>query len=234
MNLLLLQPEDLLEGDRARISGRQLNHVRRVLGKDVGDTLAAGCLGGGVGTATIVAMSDAHAELSCRFDELPPAASRTHLVLALPRPPMLRRVLQHATTMGCKDIALVGANRVEKSFWDSHSLREAAVSEQLQLGLEQAGDTIMPRVTLHRRFLPFVQDELPARLTGRTGVLAHPAAAPSPDPAAGLLTLAVGPEGGWVDFELQQLEAAGLQRWSMGPRPLRVETAVVAALSRLR
>jgi RsmE family RNA methyltransferase len=233
MNLLLLEPSEL-DGDQARVSGRKLRHLRRVLGKKVGDTVAAGRLDGPIGRAEIVALDEDGATLRCDLSEPPPAPAATRLVLALPRPPMLRRILAHATAMGIKRIALCGAARVEKSFWDSHSLRPEAIGEQLRLGLEQAGDTVLPSVTLHRRFRPFVEDDMDAIAGQGHRLVAHPAAAPSPDPEPGPRTVAIGPEGGWVEFELQRLADAGFSPWSLGPRPLRVETAVVAALGRLR
>lgn len=233
MNLLLLHPDDFVAADRARIDGRRLDHVRRVLGKAKGDSLVAGRLGGEIGEATIVAIDDTSAELECRFDRAPPPPARVTLVLALPRPPMLRRILAHAAAMGLKRIALVHAARVEKSFWDAHDLRPAAIAENLHLGLEQAVDTIAPEVTLHRRFRPFVEDELPAIAGASHRLVAQAAAARSHVPASGPITLAIGPEGGWVPFELQSFADQAFAQWSLGPRVLRVETAVVAALGRL-
>lgn len=233
MNLLLLEPEDFVAPDRARISGRRLLHVQRVLGKGVGDTLHAGLLGACIGEATILAIVGDTAELACRFDREPPAPSRTTLILALPRPPMLRRILAHAAAMGVKRIALIHAARVEKSFWDAHDVQPAAIAEKLRLGLEQSGDTILPLVTLHRRFRPFVEDELPVIAGASHRLVAHAAADTSSVPTDGPVTLAIGPEGGWVPFELQLFSDHAWSPWSLGPRALRVETAVVAALGRL-
>lgn len=232
MNLLLLDPSQLADGV-ATLDERQREHVQRVLGKAVGDTVIVGALGGRVGQGEIVELSRAQVRVRCSFDRKPPAPSRVTLVLALPRPPMLRRILGHVTAMGIKRIALIGANRVEKSFWDSHSLAPDAIAERLRLGLEQAGDTILPEVTLHRRFRPFVEDELPAfsDAAHRSFADAQPVATAPPE--HGSVLVAVGPEGGWVDFERDRWAEAGLSVFSLGPRPLRVETAVVAAVSRL-
>ncbi|MCA9654208.1 MAG: 16S rRNA (uracil(1498)-N(3))-methyltransferase [Myxococcales bacterium] len=233
MNLLLVEPSEREEPGLARVDGRRARHLRRVLGKGVGDSLRVGELDGEVGEGTIEHMDADAAWIRYVLHEPPPPPSPVSLVLALPRPPMLRRTLQAVTSLGVKRIVLLHAARVEKSFWTSHSLTPEAIDEQLRLGLEQARDTVRPRVELRRRFRPFVEDELPGWATGRR-VLAEPepgAAAPraSEEPT----TVAIGPEGGWVPFELEQWRAAGFGPVSLGPRILRVETAVVALVTRL-
>ena len=47
--------------------------------------------------------------------------------------------------------------------------------------------------------------------------------------AAGEVTLAFGPEGGWTESELKSFEEAGWIAASLGSTILRAETAVIAA-----
>jgi RsmE family RNA methyltransferase len=152
----------------------------------------------------------------------------------LPRPPSLRKVLQQATALGVKRFVLFASARVEKSYWQSTGLEAAALREQLLLGLEQAGDSVVPRIDLARRFRPFVEDELPALAGSARILVAHPGAETKLDAlSTGTALLVVGPEGGLQDHELARLEDAGALRIGLGPRVLRVETAVVALLARL-
>ena len=133
-----------------------------------------------------------------------------------------------------KEIILLNSWRVEKSFWESPALEPAALREQLLLGLEQGGDTVLPRLELRRRFKPFVEDALPALLASSRGLVAHPrAATPCPRAVTAHVTLAIGPEGGFIPSEVEALQRAGCQPVSLGPRPLRVEQAVPALLGRL-
>jgi RsmE family RNA methyltransferase len=172
--------------------------------------------------------------LEVAFDQPPPPPAPLHLLLALPRPKVLRRVLQCAAAMGVKTIVLVNTWRVERSYWQSPALAPAALCEQLLLGLEQGGDTMLPALELRRRFKPFVEDELPARLRGRRALVAHPGAtAPCPRALAEPATVAIGPEGGFIAYELEALQALGFTPVSLGPRALRVEHAVPALLGRL-
>ncbi len=136
--------------------------------------------------------------------------------------------------MGVQRLILVNAWRVEKSFWASPVLAPAAVREQLVLGLEQGGDTMLPTVELRRRLKPFVEDEAPALIAGTRALLAHPrAAVPCPRGLTEPVTLAIGPEGGFIEYELDLLVAHGFEAVTLGPRPLRVEHAVPALLGRI-
>lgn len=233
MNVVLMRAEQLDDEGRARLEGATAEHVRTILHKQVGDTLKVGRIGGQLGEATVVAADDTGFTIACRFDRDPPRKSGIQLVLALPRPPVLRRVLQHATAMGVTRIVLVNAARVEKSYWGSPALAPAAIEEQLLLGLAQAGDTVLPSVEQRQRLRPFVEDELATGAIA-TRLVADPSAQRAcPTDLDAPAVLAVGPEGGWVPFELELMAQAGFDAIGIGPRILRVETAVVALLARL-
>jgi len=155
-------------------------------------------------------------------------------VLALPRPKMLRRVFQTIATMGVAKLVLVNSYRVEKSFWQTPFLDSEAIRENLILGLEQARDTVLPEVVIEKRFKPFVEDRLPAIVEGTLGLVGHPGNhPPCPRGVSEPVTLAIGPEGGWIPYEIDLLGKAGLAPVQLGDRILRVETAVTALLARL-
>lgn len=241
MNLITYASEDLIAPDTLVLRDRRLQHLLTVNRPEVGSFLKVGELGGMIGHGEVIALSPEQATLRIRLDAQPPPKRDVILVLALPRPKMLKRILQMVVTLGVTELVLINSFRVEKSFWQSPWLNPAALAEQLRLGLEQAGDTIAPRITLAPRFKPFVEDELPALMRGRQGWVAHPAKAgsglcckparlaPSTQPSL----LAIGPEGGFIEYEVEKLEAAGLRRCALGPRILRVETAVAVALGQL-
>lgn len=234
MNLVLLEPGHVDPDGVATLEGEALAHVIGVLGKGVGDTLRVGALGGRIGTARIDRLSTRRATLQCTWERPPPPPSPVTLVLALPRPPMLRRILTAATSMGIKQIHLIQTARVDKSYWGTPSLAPDKIHRQLRLGLEQAVDTILPTVACHRRFVPFVEDTLPALAADGARIVADLVQDASPVAKLdGKVTVLVGPEGGLVDFERERLADAGFSAVHLGPRVLRVETAVVALLSRL-
>jgi RsmE family RNA methyltransferase len=146
----------------------------------------------------------------------------------------MRRVLQTVAAMGVPRLVLLNSYRVEKSFWQTPFLAPEAIREQLLLGLEQARDTLLPEVSIEKRFKPFVEDRLPALAAGTRGLVGHPGDYPAcPRALSEPVTLAIGPEGGWIPYEVDRLAAAGLQPVQLGERILRVETAVPALLARL-
>jgi RsmE family RNA methyltransferase len=234
MNLLLLEDADFVASDRAVLEGRRLKHLHEVHRAEAGDQLRVGRLGGLMGRGTLLALDEQHAELQVELDQPPPAKLPLTLLLALPRPKMLKRVLQTAAAMGVPRLVLLNSYRVEKSFWQTPFLEPEAIREQLILGLEQARDTVLPEVTIEKRFKPFVEDRLPAIAAGTLGLVGHPGDYPAcPRAVSEAVTLAIGPEGGWIPYEVEKLQEAGLAPVQLGERILRVETAVTALLARL-
>lgn len=235
MNLLLLHPEDFVAADRVRIRDRRLAHLREVLGVAPGSELRAGLLDGPLGTATLLRVDAGMAELTVALDSPPPPPLAVSLILALPRPKILRRVLRAATMLGVKEIHLVNSWRVDKSYWQTPLLTPEHLRAELLLGLEQALDTALPSVHSHRRFKPFVEDKLDAIAGARRRLVAHPRSA-EPLTSAPLdkpVLLALGPEGGFIPYEIDALVAGGFTPVTLGPRVLTVEVALAAALGRL-
>lgn len=234
MNLLLLDDADFVAADRVILRDRRLRHLQEVHRAEAGDCLRIGHLGRAMGTGRLLRLDTGEAELRVAFDQEPPAKLPLTLLLALPRPKMLRRVLQTVAAMGVPRLVLLNSYRVEKSFWQTPFLEPQAIREQLMLGLEQARDTVLPEVLIEKRFKPFVEDRLPQLADGTLGLLGHPGDFPScPRAVERSVTLAIGPEGGWIPYEVDKLQAAGLAPVQLGERILRVETAVTALLARL-
>jgi 16S rRNA (uracil1498-N3)-methyltransferase len=235
MNLILLHQGDFIDNTAiVRLQGRRLKHVLEVHRAAVGDELCVGVLNGRIGTGKVLRLDRSVLEMEIRLERLPPEALPLTLILALPRPKVLRRVLRSVSSIGVKRIILLNCFRVEKSYWQSPFLGTVALNEQLVLGLEQARDTVLPEVQLRPLFKPFVEDELPALIAGTYPLVAHPVSAtPCPRGIDRAVTLAIGPEGGFLPYEIEKLVAAGFTIVHAGERILSVETAVPALISRL-
>ncbi|MGE0394923.1 MAG: 16S rRNA (uracil(1498)-N(3))-methyltransferase [Vicinamibacterales bacterium] len=235
MNLLLL-PERPAEGVLT-LGGPQASHLLRVLKVTQGSTVRIGVENGPAGTGTVTAVAAGSVTLTCTFEPAAPPRPRIDLLLAVPRPKILKRLWAQLAALGVGRIILTNAARVERPYFDTHVLDPAAYRPLLVEGLQQARDTHLPRVTVHRQFRKLVEDELDLLSDARVRLLADPGTHPDLPgvvrPATGRVLLAVGPEGGWNDFERALLRDRGFTPVSMGPRTLRTDTACVALLALL-
>ncbi len=234
MNLILLFDQDFVDDSHVVLACRRLAHMLNVHKAKTGDVLRVGKVNGRMGKGIVRKIDATVCEMEITLDKDPPPALPLTLLLALPRPKALGRIVETAAAMGVKLIYIMESWRVEKSFWNSPGLGQEHLAEHCMLGLEQARDTVMPVIEARRRFKPFVEDELPALIKESTSLVAHPAAlGPCPRNAGGRVTLAVGPDGGFIPYEVELLEKHGFLPVNFGPRILRTESFVPAAISRL-
>lgn len=259
MNRILFTTDEIRD-DRAVFDDVRAEHVLNVLHGSVGQTLKTGVVDGPIGTATIEAieplapnpetgLARGRITVRCTHDRAA-LAPWVDLILAPPRPRAMKRLLPQLAQMGVGRIVLVGAEKVEKSFWGAQLLKEAVYRPLLLDGLMQAGTTAMPVVQVEKSFRHYLEKgRFEADfVTASKRVVAHPYAArgQSPkkggqaptaegerSPATGRILVAIGPEGGWTDVEVGLLEAHGFERQSLGARILRTDTAVIALLARL-
>lgn len=232
MNLLLFSENDRVGADRIRLTDHRLQHLHQVLESSEGDSLRVGEINGRMGQAELVKLAPDEALLDVELNLDPPAKLPLTLVLALPRPKMLRRILRTVAELGVEALHLVNSYRVEKSYWQTPVLDTAVMEDYFLEGLAQSRDTVLPAVHLHKRFKPFVEDDLPSLMEGKRCLLAHPGNyAPCPRVAGEPSLLAIGPEGGFIPYEVERLQQAGCETVSLGPRILRVENAVAALVT---
>lgn len=234
MNLVLLFENDFVSDGVARLTGRRAEHIARVHRAGERDTLIVGAANGRIGSGTITGMTADTVEMRVALTSDPPPPLPLTLILALPRPKVLNRVIASATSLGVKDIHLINSWRVEKSYWKSPKLTDENLREQSIAGLEQARDTVFPRITLHRFFRQFVEEQAESLPRHALRLVAHPLAeAECPRNVNASVVLAIGPEGGFIAEEIASFERAGFQPVTVGGRILRVETAVAALIARL-
>ena len=239
MNIILFNNSDLLNPDQIGLDDQRAHHIVRIIKAKIGDKLRVGRVGGQLGEARVTEISASRVELEFKLTDAAPPALPVTLLLALPRPKVLKRVLSSAITMGVKKIFICNSWRVEKSYWQTPLLTPEKLHEISLAALEQAVDTILPEIILKPRFRPFAEDEVPALAQDHDAWLLHPysvSVTPTPAPATTTTRLtdsaliAIGPEGGFIPFEVEMLRAAGLRPKSFGPRILRVEQIVPCAL----
>lgn len=235
MNTIILEEHQFIEPSLARLNERQAEHVQSILKLNSGDEIKVALLDGNLGKGVYHPENKTACVWDITLNILPPKTLPLTLVLALPRPQMLKRILQNVACFGVEKLVLVQSKRVEKSFWQSPSAQPEAIKQQLLLGLEQANATQMPEILTFKGFKAFTEYARANVEASQQKIVLHPGQYPLM-PAQALSTpsvIAIGPEGGFTDYEVEKFLELGFAPAQLGERILRVETAVTAVLARL-
>ena len=263
MNRILFESDEIKDGV-ATFGGERAEHVLKVLHGEVGQVLKTGEIDGPMGTSEILSIEQSEQSNNCKISVRCSHTEKSilpwvDLILAPPRPRVMKRLLPQIAALGVRRLVLVGAKKVEKDFWGATLLKPENHRPLLIDGLMQAGTTILPTLETRRNFRKFVREELDTLWPESRRIVAHPYGAGEDfrretldaNPVSGLksnvlsslssqvssptvrLLLAIGPEGGWTDEEVALLEEHGFARYSLGSRILRTDTATVALLAQL-
>ena len=249
MNRILFEKAEITDGI-ATFGGERAEHVMNVLHGEVGQIIKTGEVDGLIGTSEIVEIlttesnvgncggrdSSAPIRIRARVDHTEKSIEPwIDIILAPPRPRVMKRLLPQLAAMGVGRIFLVGARKVEKDFWGATLLKPENYRPLLIDGLMQAGTSILPTLETRRNFRKFVREELDTLFPSSTRIIAHPydGSQTLKHSNTQTLLLAIGPEGGWTDEEVALLEEHGFSRYSLGSRILRTDTATVALLAQL-
>ena len=233
MNIVLLDSRQT-ESEFWSISAkRQLEHLQAHLQIKVGDTLKVGIRNQKRYVTEVVEISETVVRIKPLYEEPVPAKLPVTLIVAMPRPKVLRRLMMDAVTLGVEKIILLHSYRVDKSYWQSPFLQQ--LDHYITLGLEQAGDTVVPPIEIYKRFKPFVEDILPSMIsTDCPAYVAHPySVMQMPSTIQHPCTVVIGPEGGFIPYEIELLVKNGCQAMSLGNRIIRTETVIPYVLGRL-
>ncbi len=237
MNLMLVETSELQSDATVIVTGRRAAHAFSILKLKAGDSMTYGVRNGPIEQGLVIACCAEKLILTSSSQQPPPPKLGVWLILAMPRPKAFKRILESVASLGINHLALVNAARVEKSYFNSKVLDTSFIQSHLDLGLEQAKDTVSPSVGVFERLKPFVEDVLDTWSPAAAAkLLPHPkVAALKPATARETpLVVAIGPEGGWVPFEVDLFERHGFRTISFGPRVLRTEVAVPAIVGALR
>jgi len=236
VNIILLEEYEL--GRSLSRRDERTVHLLKVLHKKAGDTFEAGILGGMTGTGRIEKINlDGSIFITVQASDPPPPRLKLRMAVAFARPIQLKRILREMSNMGVQFVDLVGTDLGEKSYRDTKLFASGGAHAALIEGAVQARDTQIPALALYDNIeewlaeRPWDKDSkrIPLLLAMDNarpeGSIFHISVTSRP------AVIAVGPERGWSDRERGMFEKAGFLRLSMGSRPLRTETACVAAAS---
>lgn len=243
MNLLILTEEDRVSEQQFVVGGRRRRHIINVLRASQGDVLCVGLVDGPIGSGIFERFEEGKVVLNCSWQpEAPVAEPVIELICALPRPQTLKKVLQTAATMSVAAIHIINANRVQQCYFNSSAMAPEVIHENLLEGLSQGKSTRLPKVTVYPRFKCFFEESLPRLISKQPGTPAKLVADVDSKTyvnsslvrGCSRIYIAIGPEGGWVPFELEIMHQQGFKSITIGDWPLRVENAVVATLAQTK
>lgn len=242
MNLIIIEKHELLDASQVILTGQRFKHIRDVLRCKVGSIIEVGMLSGKTGTAEILEITRKHTLLKCEFiNNLCKSPTQLDVICALPRPQTLKSVLQISAAMGVSNIHIIRANKVEPCYFNASAIEPSQMRKHLIKGLSQGKNTLLPEIHIHKRFKNFISKTLPAiydnKKTKISKLLFDPYAKDMIGSKhlakGGHIIIAIGPEGGWVPFEIDFMSEHGFKSCLLGPWPLRVEHALVSAISQI-
>ncbi len=239
MNLIIVHTEELDDQQRVSLNCHRAQHIRKVLKPEIGQALRIGLLNGPLGEGRVEQCDRHRVVLRCDFEPHEPPKPIVDVLLAMPRPKVLKRLWAQFAAMGVDHIILTNAEKVERCYFDSRVLHSDYYVPRLIEGLQQARDTHLPRVSVRRQLKPFIEDELHTLCDGTIKMLADPSGEKRINQVLGetignRIMLAIGPEGGWTPYELELLQTHGFQAVNAGTRILRTDTACIALLGILK
>lgn len=259
MNILYLKVKEL--GVALSRSDARYSHITRVLKKKNGDTIAAGCSDGSLGSARIIKISDDSILLDYQAESEAPVLYPVNIIMGFPRPIQAGRILKDLTSLGIARIWFTLSALGEKSYAESSFFKNKDFEAHLIEGAMQAGNPRLPSVecfwsldrtcdaidaaqresvTFNTSLAPDHKDmnkiSTPAGPGAKTDKLVfHPGdGLPQLSDFSRLCApvwLAIGSERGWTVNEMEILQHRGFTACSLGKRILKTETAALAAAS---
>jgi len=239
MNIILFNNNEITKNSEIIIKDKKkYKHITKILNSNIGESIKIGIVNGLMGLGIILNIDKnlKTITLKVEINKKPPKPINTILILAMVRPKSLKKALHIAVSMGIKEIIIIKTWRVDKSYWSSPILSEESLNQISIEALEQAKDTIMPKITIKKLFKPFIEDELSLLMMNKKGIIAHPIAENSffnINNLSNIDYLAIGPEGGFIEYEIEKFKQIGFEVFKLNERILRVEYAVAVILSRL-
>lgn len=241
MNSLLILPEECVSDSRAELVGARALYAYEIHEARVGETVRVGVLGGAKGTALVEYAARDRVVLATQFSDEASPSLPIDLIIGVPRPQTVKKVIQAAVMLGVRSLHFVRTELGEKSYLSSHALEEESLRDETVKALEQVWETVPPQIKVHRTFSYFLKNHYPSIATNPGGTLsmvAHPlgrelVVADAPRVSAAHLMLAIGPERGWSDDEVSAFRSSGFEVIGLGSRVVRVETALVLLMGQI-
>jgi 16S rRNA (uracil1498-N3)-methyltransferase len=155
-------------------------------------------------------------------------ANRVVVALACAEPARVEWAIEKGTECGAAGFVLLDAERSQRAHVAALAKRLPRLVRIAEEATKQCDRTLVPFVEGPKSTGDFLR-----RVRGERVLVADAGGAPLGGPFPGAAIAAIGPEGGFAPAEISLFEENSPLFFSLGPRILRLETAVVVALARL-
>lgn len=236
MNRILVEKEEIRADGTVSLTDERAEHIRTILHGTIGQELKTGEVNGLIGTSRIESITDQEVVLSV-FHTQKAVEPWIDLLLAMPRPKIMKRLWPQIATLGVRRLFLLETEKVEKCYFGCQTLKNQNYRSLLIEGLMQGGTTRLPEVTVIRKMHAFFRKDFDDLFQDqKIRMIAHPGVDNKPTPLPPITldqipVLAIGAEGGWTDDEVTLLCSHGFSPFSLGNRILKTETACIGILS---
>jgi 16S rRNA (uracil1498-N3)-methyltransferase len=220
---------DEVSGNSAVLVGEHAGHLTRVLRASVGQEFDI-ATGAAVRRGRITSVKNDRVEFDLGEEVSAASLLDITLVLAIFKFDRMEWAIEKCTELGVTRIVLVIARRTDSHLATASAKRVERWQRLARQASEQSRRAAPPEISdpikvSEALTLPGAVRILLAESEGQT--LLRDIV--KPQPAHEGIVLAVGPEGGWTDDELQSFQQAGWISASLGNTILRAETAAIAA-----
>ncbi|ALE39345.1 MULTISPECIES: 16S rRNA (uracil(1498)-N(3))-methyltransferase [Leptospira] len=251
MNLLICKKEWRIEksGRFSIQDPKKINHICNILNKREGDRLKAGLIDTDLGQFFLEKINKNQIVGIYKPILVPrPRFPEVHILMAINRPPTIRKILQLAGTWGVTSIHFFISKNSRKDYLTSPIWNQNEIESELLEGMEQGKNIFLPKVCfdfqnqienilikklkeldftfrfiLDRKGFTFTQVFKEKKIDSNFGMYSK-----TPRVLA-----VIGPESGFIPNEIYFWKRFGFKKLNLSDRILRTETAFAFLLARL-
>ena len=238
MNCLLFDKSDIKSENLLSVTGNKLSHINNILKLGIGDKIKIGIINEKLGVGKIIKINQYEAIISFVLNKKTKSPN-INVILAMPRPKVMNRLWEQLASLGVNTIFIIGANKVEKYYFNSHTLKKEHYTPLLIKGLEQACCVNKPNIYIEPNIQNFFNQNIflnSMHLNFIADVKSNYLISEFKNKInkADSITVAIGPEGGWIDNEINLFIKNDFIPICLGERILRVDTATISIISIIR
>lgn len=228
MNRLLIFDHDLKQKDLCITGDKILQHAHEVLKVKEGDRVQLCFVNQGLGQGLVKRVTKGFIDLTIQ-DTAPGLQLPYQLEVAVSRPPTMKKIIEHGTSLGVSHFSFFKAELSDKSYLQSRIYEEEKMKELLSLGLSQAKTLQnLPSFQVHQ-----YHQKTSVKQKFICSIGDHPTFKDVDLRIDEPISLLIGPERGWTKREEKDFVKFNYQPIKISDTVLRTEIATFIALGQL-